>query len=265
MLAAPFRGLFAVCSLEAQPQANSELQDIGSAFAKLESLCCKCLKFSYNRNMKYANNIAAIDELSASEGVFTTALALRLNISRNALAHACKAGRLERIAHGAYRLAGARSSNTDELAAVWKLTAPATFSWERQARWDGVAIGGTTAACLLGIGDFYLSPYRIYSPKRINSRLQAANFRIRSIDEKDIAWIDGLPVTRAERTLVDMCLDREDPSLIQDALYDATAQGIIDSDRLTRLLAELSESDRKASLFAPLGSALAVSSKKGTL
>ena len=40
--------------------------------------------------MKYANNIAAIDELSASEGVFTTAQAQRLGISRNALSHACK-------------------------------------------------------------------------------------------------------------------------------------------------------------------------------
>lgn len=42
--------------------------------------------------MKYANNIAAIDELSASEGVFTTAQAQRLGISRNALSHACKVG-----------------------------------------------------------------------------------------------------------------------------------------------------------------------------
>lgn len=57
--------------------------------------------------MKYANNIAAIDELSASEGVFTTAQAQRLGISRNALSHACKVGRLERVAHGAYRLSGA--------------------------------------------------------------------------------------------------------------------------------------------------------------
>ena len=50
--------------------------------------------------MKYANNIAAIDELSASEGVFTTAQAQRLGISRTALSHACKGGRLERVAHG---------------------------------------------------------------------------------------------------------------------------------------------------------------------
>lgn len=63
--------------------------------------------------MKYANNIAAIDELSASEGVFTTAQAQRLSISRNALSHACKVGRLERVAHGAYRLSGAPSSETD--------------------------------------------------------------------------------------------------------------------------------------------------------
>ena len=48
--------------------------------------------------MKYANNIAAIDELSASEGVFTTAQAQRLGISRNAPSHACKVGRLERVA-----------------------------------------------------------------------------------------------------------------------------------------------------------------------
>ena len=59
--------------------------------------------------MKYANNIAAIDELSASEGVFTTAQAQRLGISRNALSHACKVGRLERVAHGAYRLGDRRA------------------------------------------------------------------------------------------------------------------------------------------------------------
>ena len=90
--------------------------------------------------MKYANNIAAIDELSASEGVFTTAQAQRLGISRNALSHACKVGRLERVAHGAYRLSGAPSSETDELAAIWKLTASTAFSWERQAKWDGVVV-----------------------------------------------------------------------------------------------------------------------------
>lgn len=202
--------------------------------------------------MKYMNNIAAIDELSASEGVFTTAQAQRLGISRNALAHACKVGRLERIAHGAYRLTGTPSSITDELTAIWKLTAPAAFSWERQVGWDGIAIGGTTAARLLEIGDFHLSPYRIYAPKRINCRIEAASFGVRAIGESDVVWIGGLPVTRAERTLFDMCLDHEDPSLIENAFRDAAARGGIDLSRLGELLDEVDASSRRAALLAPL-------------
>lgn len=213
--------------------------------------------------MKYMNNIAAIDELSASEGVFTTAQAQRLGIARNALAHACKVGRLERVARGAYRLTGSPRSATDELAAIWKLTAPAAFSWERQAQWDGVAIGGATAARLLGIGDFHLSPYRIYAPRRINSRIEAARFGVRAIDEEDVAWMCGLPVTRAERALVDMCLDNEDPSLVENAFLDAAARGVVDPVRLRDLLDELSEGKRRSSLLAPLAGILAAPNQKG--
>lgn len=215
--------------------------------------------------MNYKNNIAAIDELSASEGVFTTAQALRLGITRNALAHACKVSRLERVAHGAYRLAGAPSSSTDELAAIWKLTSPSAFSWERQAEWDGVAVGGATAARLLGIGDFHLSPYRIYAPRRINSRIAGVSFGVRAIDEDDIAWMDGLPVTRAERTLADLCLDCEDPSLVENALREAAFRRMVDPARLEGLVAKLGASRGRASLLALLANHLATFDGKGTL
>lgn len=36
----------------------------------------------------------------------------------------------------------------------------------------------------------------------------------------------GLPVTRAERTLADLCLDCEDPSLVEGAFRDAAAKGL---------------------------------------
>lgn len=215
--------------------------------------------------MNYRNNIAAIDELSASEGVFTTSQALRLGISRNALAHACKVNRLERVAHGAYRLAGAPSSSTDGLAAIWKLTLPSAFSWERRAEWDGVVVGGATAACLLGIGDFHLSPYRIFAPRRINSRIAEANFGVRAIDEGDIIWVNGLPVTRAERTLADLCLDCEDPSLVEDALREAELRRMVDSAKLRDLVAKLGVSRGRASLLAPLANHLATFGEKGKL
>lgn len=77
--------------------------------------CCKSMKISYNCDMKYFSNITAISELSESEGVFTTARAARMDISRDALAHSCRVGRLERICHGAYRMAGTQRRDTDEL------------------------------------------------------------------------------------------------------------------------------------------------------
>ena len=97
--------------------------------------------------MSRRNNIAVINELSASERVFTTAQAERLGVSRDALAKACASGNLVRVAHGAYRMAGVPPTELDELIAVWKLTKPALFFHERASYeyWDGIAVSGHTA------------------------------------------------------------------------------------------------------------------------
>ena len=175
--------------------------------------------------MKKTDHISTIAELSESEGVFTTAQAARMGIPRDALHDAAAAGRIERIAHGAYRLVGSGSEQTDELVATWKLTAPDRFTHERmqaEAR-DGVAVGGTTAASLLGIGDFYLSPYRIYAPRRINSRNKAASFAVRKVARDEVSFASGLPVTTPERTIFDLVADDEGLSLVADALRSACA------------------------------------------
>ena len=176
--------------------------------------------------MTYSDHITAMNELSSSEGVFTTAQAQRLGIPRDALAHACAA-------------------------AIWKLTDPARFTWERQAEWDGVAVGGTAAASLQGIGDFFASPYRIYAPRRINSRLEAAAFAARAINAEDVSWEHGLPLTRPERTLIDLCLDSEDPSLIADAYRDARDIGL-DYERLGKLVRETSATPKREKALEPL-------------
>lgn len=147
--------------------------------------------------------------------------------------------------------AGTQSRETDALAAIWKLTDPARFTWERQAEWDGVAVGGTTAASLQGIGDFFASPYRIYAPRRINSRLEAASFAARAINAEDVSWEQGLPLTRPERTLIDLCLDSEDPSPIADAYRDARDIGL-DYERLGKLVRETSATPKREKALEPL-------------
>ena len=166
--------------------------------------------------MSNSNHIEAIAQLSESEGVFTTAQAERMGIPRDALHDAVESGRLERIVRGAYRMVGSGSSLTDELAAVWKLTAPATFSHERMrvSDWDGIAVGGSTASALLGIGDLQLSPYRLYAPRRINTRNPSASFARRAVGRDEVTFESGLPVTRSERTVFDLVADDEDFSLV---------------------------------------------------
>lgn len=185
-------------------------------------------------------------ELSASERVFTTAQAERLGIPRNVIAKACEAGRLVRIVHGAYRMAGVPASQLDDLAALWKLTDPSKMTHERMrtSTWDGIAVAGSTAASILGIGDFHLSPYRILSPRRINSRNAESRFGVRDVSRDDVSFVEGVPVTKIERTLVDLVLDGEDPSLVENALADARTKGF-DRGRLERLAAETKASAKE--------------------
>lgn len=101
------------------------------------------------------------------------------------------------------------------------------------------------------MGDFCLSPYRMTAPTRINTRNESLSFVKREIAEQDIVWLDGLPVTKPERTLVDLCLDCEDPSLILDAYNDALGRGL-DIQRLRGLVEENSKTAKRRELMAPL-------------
>lgn len=189
--------------------------------------------------MRYSNHIGAIAELSESEGVFTTAQAARMGIPRDALHDAVESGRLGRVVRGAHRMVGSGSSLTDELAAIWKLTAPARFSHERMrvSDWDGIAVGGSTASALLGIGDLRLSPYRLYASRRVSTRNPSAGFARRTVARDEVTFESGLPVTRPGRTVLDLAVDDEDPSLVADVLGDASRKYPgFDHGKLQRLL-----------------------------
>lgn len=146
---------------------------------------------------------------------------------------------------------GRAARDTDELNALWKLTNPSLCAWERKRQWDGIAVSGTTAANLQQMGDFHLSPlqddrahahqYEKRFPFFCKARDCRAGYR----------WLDGLPVTKPERTLVDLCLDCEDPSLIIDAYNDALGRGL-DIQRLKEFVKENSKTAKRRGLMMPL-------------
>lgn len=200
------------------------------------------MTISYNSVMSYENHTQKIAELARSEGgIFTSAQAVRSGIPRDALSYALRTGRLERIVRGAYKMASAPDSRFDTYIAFWKLTAPSAFGYERISAFDGVVVGGHTASYIHDFGVLQPSPCRIYAPKRMRSKLQGISFAQRRIEEKDVVFKEGLYVTRPERTIYDLLLDHEDPSLVADTLADARRQleasGGFSMERLQELLA----------------------------
>jgi predicted transcriptional regulator of viral defense system len=166
-----------------------------------------------NQN-SYWDSISEIAESQA--GIFTTAQAERLGVTRNAVSHLAKVGKVERLEHGVYRLSGTPYSEQQGIYAVWLSTNPKLMAFERHSNFDGIVVGGRSAAALQGVSDFFLSPYQFFTRERFNSRRANVLFRKREIDFEDVRYLDGgLPVTSPERTMFDLKMDHEDPEQIK--------------------------------------------------
>lgn len=187
------------------------------------------------------DNKTEISELAASEdGVFTSGQAARFGIPRYALSQSSKTGYIERIEHGAYRLSARMDDGLDHLRAVYKLTSPKAFTYERMgAGFDGVAACSATAAYVLDVGDLRPTPWEIAIPARFNSRRKGVRFRKERLTIDDVMWERGIPVTRPERMIGDLVGDNIDLSLVSAVFLDAVRKygsGPFDIFRLEALL-----------------------------
>lgn len=191
--------------------------------------------------MKKRDNRAEISELAASEdGVFTSGQAARFGIPRYALSQSTKAGYIDRMGHGAYRLAATMDDGLDSLRAVYKLTSPESFTYERRGSgFDGVAACGATAAYVLDVGNLRPTPWEIATPTRFNSRREGVRFRTERLTIDDVMWARGIPVTKPERTISDLVAADVDFSLVSDVFLDSVrsyGSGPFDISRLESLL-----------------------------
>lgn len=190
--------------------------------------------------MKSASVDQLIGELCAGQwGMFTAAQARARGIERSNLAHRESDGRLERLQHGVYRLAGSSATPIDDLRAAWLSTNPSALAYERTLNPD-VIVGVAAAASVHGIGDIDPEPYKFFVKGRRQTQKGEIVYSQRAVESLDIAVRDGLPVTSIERTIADLLRDFGDISLVADALSDAIRRrGVIDEDRLAVLLSPL--------------------------
>lgn len=159
-------------------------------------------------------------------GMFTTAQAEAIGVSRKQLVRMTATGVLERLAQGVYRMAGAPPQDHENIYATWLALGGAT-SRSTAAGTPALVAAGITAAVVHDIGDFFLDGIDFIVGSRKTTRLPAVRLRICPLTPADTTPVNGLPTLTVERTITDLLALGTDTSLIDDALREAARFGKI--------------------------------------
>lgn len=165
-------------------------------------------------------------------GMFTTAQAEAVGVSRKQLVRMTTSGVLERLAQGVYRMTGTPPQDHENIYATWLALGGAT-SQPTETGAPALVAAGVTAAVVHDIGDFFLDGIDFIVGSRKTTRLPDVRLRIRPLTPADTTSVNGLPTLTVERTITDLLALGTDTSLIDDALREAARIGkITDPQRL---------------------------------
>lgn len=172
----------------------------------------------------------------------TSAQAGARGVSHMNLTRLTNSGDLIRLTHGVYRDAGAPADRHEDLRAAWLAIDPTRLAHERlRESPESAVVSGESAAKLHGIGDLRAMKSEFTSPTRRQTQRADIRYRTRSLPAEDVTVREGLPTTTRERTIADLVEDRNDFSIVGNALRDAARQSSLNVDRLTELLSPLAE------------------------
>ena len=192
--------------------------------------------------MATRGNIDRLYALSTEQwGLFTSAQALSVHVSRNQLSRMVADGRLEPMAYGVYRVAAGGETEHAAVKAAWLSLYPSKTAFERLGAfpYDAVATG-RTAAYMQSYGDFYETPYCFIVDRKKRSTREDLELVHAPVERQDIDLRLGIPVATPERTLADLVRLDEDPSLVNDYIASAALSGhTFDERRLAILLEPL--------------------------
>jgi predicted transcriptional regulator of viral defense system len=170
---------------------------------------------------------ALFDVASGQEGLFTTVQAADAGYSPQLLQKHLHAGRIQRVRRGVYRLVHFPPGEHEDLAAVWLWSGRAgVFSHE-------------TALFLHGLSD--VLPARVHLT--LPASWSARRFRVprgvvlhhAEVAKDERAWVGPVPVTAPRRTLADCIAAHVAPDLVEQAIEQARARGVVSQAALAQL------------------------------
>ncbi|HEX3784616.1 MAG TPA: type IV toxin-antitoxin system AbiEi family antitoxin domain-containing protein [Pseudonocardiaceae bacterium] len=178
-------------------------------------------------------------ELTAGQwGLCTAPQAQDAGISRMQLTRLTQAGVLQRLAHGVYALHGAGTDDRLELRAAWLGLDPARTANDRLGDGPaGTVVSHSSAADLYGFGDLDADHHEFTVPKRQQTRRRDIRLHRGVLPDNDVTVLNGLPVTKPERTVVDLLKAGHDGEHVAGVLADAVRTRSIDVGQLGARLA----------------------------
>lgn len=147
-------------------------------------------------------------------GLVTRRQASEGGIAPRSLARMIEDGRLERVAHGVYRVRGAGEPDHLGLRAAWLQLDPGRPAWARLDDPDGAVVSYASAADLYGVGDLRADVHEFTLPVRRQSRREDVRLHRGAVPDEERIVLHGLPVTRAGRMIGDLLADHVDPSAV---------------------------------------------------
>lgn len=175
---------------------------------------------------------ATLGELAADQfGLVTSAQAADRGIDGKTLQRLRDANLVEQVGRGVYRIAGAATPSHLETRIAWLRLDPERPAWERDGRGMRDGVVSHRSACLLHqLGDIPAPNVEMTVPKRLTTRdpWVVLHRHDGPLPADDITVVEGLPVTTAARTVVDLIRDGADAGHVGGVIADAERRGLLD-------------------------------------
>jgi predicted transcriptional regulator of viral defense system len=181
--------------------------------------------------MRRSEALEAVLEVASEQGGYVTASqATRLELARDDVSRLVHFGDLQRVRRGIFRMRHVQAVHEDEIAA-WLHFERDRFPWERGGA-TNVVLSHESAAALRRLGTIIpqrptvtLLPSSRRSPHVTDIVVHRAAMR-----DEDWVWLDigqlKLPVTTPARTVIDLLLDKQEPSYVVRAMREALAERV---------------------------------------
>jgi hypothetical protein len=184
--------------------------------------------------------LAEVSAVAARQlGLVSMAQAERLGVDRALLDDLATAGLLTLLDWEVYEVSGAAAGPRYGYPyAAWLALSPAAFAWERPGGPEDAVISHESACRVLGVGSPSVGGISFIAPSPMPEP-RATRLLVAALRPDEVTVHEGVPLTTAHRTVLDLIRDHTDHTEVRRVMTDAVRLDLVDLTELHRDLLPL--------------------------